>query len=71
MTYHITERSPIGTRRWTITTCTSCSGKGRTWYAGCGDTDMPCRRCDGMGETATYRWLDKNGVPFGPGRTDP
>ena len=61
MSYEVIERSPIGDRKWTITTCSACSGKGRTWYAGCGDTDMPCRRCDGMGETATYRWLDKDG----------
>ena len=61
MSYEVIERSPIGDRKWTITPCSACSGKGRTWYAGCGDTDMPCRRCDGMGETATYRWLDKDG----------
>ena len=30
-------------------TCVQCSGKGRVWHPGCGDTDEPCMPCEGTG----------------------
>ena len=30
-------------------TCVQCSGKGRVWHTGCGDTDEPCMPCEGTG----------------------
>ena len=30
-------------------TCVQCSGKGRVWHAGCGDTDEACMPCEGTG----------------------
>ena len=30
-------------------TCVQCSGKGRVWHPGCGDTDEPCMQCEGTG----------------------
>ncbi len=30
-------------------TCVQCSGKGRVWHPGCGDTDESCMSCEGTG----------------------
>mgnify|MGYP003120692167 CR=1 FL=1 len=67
--YLTIERSPHGDKLWKLSTCTACDGTGTTWYPGCDAQPAPCHKCDGMGETAKFKRLDKNGEPFGYWRT--
>ena len=68
--YEVTQNDPVlGSRRWRVEPCKRCEGSGQVWHLGCGDGSVDCRSCEGMGEVARYRYLDKDGVPFGPWRT--
>ena len=64
-----TTRCPHGDKLWRITECKACEGRGTVWYPGCDGAPAECSRCDGFGETATFKRLDKDGKPFGAWRT--
>ena len=69
MPYETIERSPHGDKLWRITECKACEGRGTVWYPGCDGAPAECSRCDGFGETAKFKRLDKDGKPFGHWRT--
>ena len=56
--YKVIEHDPIlGSVEWTIRTCRSCDGTGRTLQHK-QTCDLECPACDGAGETATSRDLE-------------
>jgi len=40
------------------TDCPTCSGRGRVWYPGCGESDVECGNCYGDGFVSEGDWDD-------------